>query len=420
MNLSTSRIPAPSTRERVIGNLLQSRNLFNTQTVEYELTAVYSLDLDPTRNFLLAGLSNGCVDLQGVQDPSIGTLDQIARIGVSNNNCNRVQWSPGDEQFFSSLDKHALYLVDPVECRVIDEFRFDLATNWSEWNPNDRKLIAVCANDSQVRLVDIRSGSSVQTIILEAKSGLSSHRANRCLWSNHDLSCLIVGDNEGYIHIYDTRHSSKPQLLVGEEIGQISGMSFTNDNNTIITSQGPANSLIEWNFDRCSLTPKPAKFAHRTLVEDEAEQNNNNSQPTSSNHRHPGLNVRASKTWSSKKRESLTSRQRPLPVDAYVRCQFYVSDRHLFCPERKISSNCKKELAIYDLNTGSLIKTLNSDEIMCQGTYAVTGLLPEALVLYVGGRKKLRLWTIDEGYQKKLEEKVKRFHTTTWDSEEDM
>lgn len=403
-------------RNCVINGLIESRNLHNVQTLEYDLTAVCAMDLDPSDNFLLIGLSNGSVDLQGIQDPQTGQLDAYNRINLSPFNLHRVQWYPGNERFFSMLDNHNLYIYDPNVMRTVAKFNFSIKTSWSEWNPNNGDVIAVCGTESQTRLVDVRSGSAVQTIILGAKSALASHRATRSLWSRNDTTCLIVGDNEGYLHVYDTRYVTRPHLLVGEERGQISGMSFTSDQNTIITSQGTENQLVEWTYDRCNLKPCSTKFRKRRKITSQESQSAETSadaqQPTSS----------GSKKTKDRKNVSLrkhTRRVIPLPVDAYLRCQFYVTGRHVYCPAPARATK-SKELYIYDLASGYKIKTLKSDDILCQGIYSVTGLLPDSLSLYVGGRGRLRVWSLDEDYERKKEEKRAQYHQSRWDSDDDL
>jgi WD40 repeat protein len=384
---------------------------------------VTSLDIDETNNFMVVGLSNGSVDLQEIDDPTFGTSEQLARLNFGQYNVNRVQWNPGtSEQFFSMLDNHVLYIVDPIEIRALDKFEFDMKTNWSEWNPNDRKMIAVCGSESQVRLVDIRSGSSAQTVILGAPSGLSTHRATRCLWSKHDTSCLIVGDNEGYLHVYDVRHSTRPLEQAGEERGQISGMSFTTDQCSIITSQGTENQLVEWTYNKCKLQANSKKFKKRKKEENmlvDVEHSGSKSKPASS--RPGGSTLKSTPSDTTNNKKSATKKQKkrslPLPVSAYIRCQFHVTDSHIFCPV-PASARKSKEIYIYDLKTGDRIKTLKSDDILSQGIYAVTSLLPESLAIYVGGRGRLRTWTIDEGYQRKLEAKMCEYHRTVWDSDD--
>jgi WD40 repeat protein len=404
-------------RARLVSSLLESRNLFNIQTIEYDLVTVISLDIDATKNFILVGSSNGSVDLQEIDDPTYGNMTQIARFTCGQYNVNRVQWNPAtSEQFFSILDNHVLHIVDPVEMRVIDKYEFNMKTNWSEWNPNDPKTISVCGSESQVRLVDIRTGSSAQTVILAAQSGLSSHRATRCLWSRHDTSCLIVGDNEGFLHVYDTRHSSRPFILAGEERGQISGMSFAADQFSLITTQGTENQLVEWSYDKCKLVANSHKFKKRKPIvapEQVVPGARASSKVSAETSRRPNSNA------SSEKLELMQQKRRiTLPVSAYIRCQFHVTDSHVFCPVPS-SSERSKEIYMYDLKSGDKIKTLKSDDILSQGIYSVTSLLPESLVIYVGGRGRLRAWSIDEGYQRKLEERMNQYHRTRWDSDDE-
>lgn len=400
-------------RNCVINGLIESRNLCNVQTFEYDRTAVYAMDMDPGNNYLLVGLSNGFVDLREVQDLQTGKLEAIGSLSLRFNNIHRVQWYPGNERLFSMLDNNFLSIVDADRMRPVSRFPFSVETTWSEWNQNDGDVIAVCGAESQTRLVDLRTGSAVQTIIVGAKSGLASHRATRSLWSRHDTTCLIIGDNEGHLHVYDIRYVTRPHLLVGEECGQISGMSFTNDNNTIITSQGTANQLIQWTYDRCTLRSWPTKF-RKNLIRDEATtraaglSNGSTSQTATSK--------QASKEKKNVSRRKDTRRVIPLPVDAHLRCQFYVTDRHVFCPA-PVRARKSKELYIYDLASGYKIKTLKSDDILCEGVYSVTGLLPESLSLYVGARNRLRIWSLDEDHQRKLEEKRAQYHQSNWDSD---
>lgn len=422
--------------EDIADSLIRSRNLFNTQTLSYDLLTVTSLDIDDSNTFVLVGLSNGGVDLLEIEDLSEGRLATNTRMNFSQFNLNRVQWSPSNEQFFSVVDNHDLYLIDPVEMRPIEKFDFTIKTNWSEWNPNDHKIIAVCGSESQVRLVDVASGSSAQTIVLGAPSRLASHRATRCLWTKHDLSCLVVGDNEGYLHVYDTRHTTRPLHLAGEECGQISGMSFTHDNCSIVTSQGTENRLVQWNWNKCQLVPNSEKFRKRRYMDimqqtnhddPDIQQSETNQQIASTEvnitpmTRHEAKRQRRdvlTTTSSTQARRSGGRPRAPLPVDAYLRCQFHVTDRHVLCP---VSSRTmkSKEIHIYDVKTGERIETIKSEGILNQGVYSVSSLMPQSMAIFVGGRGRLRVWNIDEGYQRKLEEKLRLYHLDHWESDDE-
>ena len=356
-----------------------------------------------------------------IEDPRYGSLNTVSRFNFSQFNLNRVQWSPSNEQFFSLLDNHDLYLADPVEMRIMEKYEFSMKTNWSEWNPNDHRMISVCGSESHVRLVDIRSGSSAQTIILAAPSRLASHRGTRCLWSPQDLNCLIVGDNEGYLHVYDTRHSTRALVTAGEECGQISGMSFDRDNCSIITSQGTENRLVQWHWNKCNLRSDPKKYrARKREIEEQQMVENDHQQKQSSRQCDQGASPQNEK---DKKRQKLVTRKHsrrliPLPADAYLRCQFHVTDRHILCPvpSRTMKS---KEISIYDLKDGAKVKTLKSDGILNQGVFSVSSLLPESVVVFIGGRGRLRVWSLDEDYQRKMEERLKKYRQNRWDSDDE-
>lgn len=413
------------TQADLTSGLIESRNLHSIQSFEYDLMTVTATDIDESNNFMLVGLSNGSIDLKEIEDPTYGTLTHLARFDFGQYNINRVQWSPGiDEQIFSILDNHVLQLVDPIDMRVLDKYDFNLKTNWSEWNPNDRKTIAVCCSESQVRLVDVHSGSSVQTVILSAPSRLATHRATRCLWSTQDIHCLIVGDNEGYLHVYDTRHSARPLLVAGEERGQISGMSFTKNNRSIITSQGTENHLVQWAYSNCKLSPSSNKFGKRRKSTSPIQNNSTDQQQSEQQHgviAGPSRDTNGLKGGNGAATRHKERRRRlaPLAVDAYIRCQIHVTDRHVYCPA-PASSYKSKELYIYEIDSGNRIKTLKSEGIMNRGVYTVSSLLPDSLVIYVGGRGRLKTWTIDEGYQRKMEEKMRRYHRTRWDSDDEQ
>lgn len=209
--------------------------------------------------------------------------------------------------------------------------------------------------------------------------------------------------------------------MVGEERGQISGMSFTHDQRSVITSQGTENHLVQWSWRNCSLKADPFKFKKRekiqspTAVDAEFSACDKTDSTTASGSK----NVKKDRRGVSVLPRKYGRRVVPLSVDAYLRCQFYVSDRHVYCPvPNRIRKS--KEIYIYDLENGIRIKTIKSEDILRQGVFSVTGLLPESLVIYVGGRGRLRVWTIDEDYQRKMEEKMNEFHQSRWDSEEEL
>lgn len=408
----------PWMRQRsVVKDLLTSRNLHDIQNVQYELLTAYSLDLDPTKNFLLVGLSNGSLNIQEIIDSNLGKLERVSHLNITNTNIHRVQWFPGDEEFLTALDNHTLFVVDPNKLQIIERYNFHIDTLWSDWNPNTSSVIAICGSDSQVRFVDIRDGSSIHSITLTAPSKLPTHKATRCLWSKCDTTCLVIGDNEGYLHIYDTRHTTRPLNMSQDEFSsQISGIAFTNDMKYIITSHGFDNRLVEWSFDKCQIVPNEDKFK-KTV------QPNLNQDFTSSSSSDPlkqGTSSYLQKVNNNnKKKRVLTARVRLLPCyssSTYLRCQFHVTDNLIFSPAPSNAKN-SKELDIYDIHSGIKIKTVQSDTILSSGVYCVTSLLPRSLTLFVGGRGRLRVWSLDEDYERKRQENVTKFHVDQWDSD---
>lgn len=414
------RQTACSRQSSILADLIQTRNLFDVQKVEYELTTVNSMDIDPSKSFLLVGLCNGSIDIQEISNLNTGNLEPLTFMKLANTNLHRVQWYPGGEQFFYALDNTTLHLVDPNRLQIIDKFTFNMNAFHSDWNANNDKIIAVCGSQSQVRLVDIKSGNFAQTIILSAPSRLPTHRATRCVWSKSDTTCLIIGDNEGYLHIFDTRHSRVPLVTSSDEfLSQISGMSFTDDQNHIITSHGSNNKLVEWSFNEYKLIPNKDKFnkvKKEKLDEMSDYVKEGSSRPISGTSSKQQFQE-TKKKLRDKKVSNKPERKVPnIPGTSFLRCQFHITEDFLFCP---VPSTVKKskELYIYDLKSGSKLKTLKSDEILSTGVYSVVGLLPSSLVLFVGGRGRLRVWTLDEQHKLKLEEKIKKFHVDDWDSE---
>lgn len=404
-----------------IDELIRSRNLFDIQKIHYDLVSANSMDIDPLGNFLLIGLSNGDIDIQCISDPCRGNINQVAYFNMANSNIHRVQWSPNDEQFFTALDNHTLVLVDPNELRPIDKISFDIKLTWSEWNANDTDVIAVCGTESQVRLADLRSGSSTQCLILSAPSKMPNHRATRCLWSKTDIACLIVGDNEGFIHVYDTRHSRVPVAISESDfLPQISGLSFTNDQKYLITSHGTHNRLVQWSFDKCKLVANLDKFRKVKHPEPVSLSPTPSTSQNGSSKRNVQLYDKLNKKVKIQKKTSSQSnsfRHAPsMPDSSYLKCQFHVTDKFIFCPV-PFKATKSKELYIYEIDSGQKIKTLKSDEILSNGIYTVQSLFPESLVLYVGGKNRVRVWSIDEDHQRKMEEKMKKFHTDQWDSD---
>lgn len=316
-------------------------------------------------------------------DPTFGKLEDLAMLTVAPSAINRVQWCPNQEEsLFSVCDNHTLHLVDDVSIKVMEKYHFKIRISSSDWNSLDTRMIAVCGSESQVRLVDLRTGSSVHSMTVSAMSRMPTHRATRCIWSKQDTRCLVVGDNEGFVHIFDTRKSLKSLLTSGQHTSQISGMAFTTDQSQIVTSHGIENKLRLWHFKNGNLKRANTKF----------------------------FNYLADQSL-KKSRD-----RRTLSPDANMKCQFYVTDKHIFCPTS--IDQRSDEVWIYEIDSGKLIKTLRSEEILTAGIYSIVGLMNDSISLYVGGRGRLRAWSLDEESEDRLS-KLKKYHVDRWESDSD-
>lgn len=320
--------------------------------------------------------------------------------------------------------------------RPVERFSFNIKTCWSDWNPNDTSSVAVCGTESKVRFVDIRIGSSVHSITLSARSGLKTHRASRCLWSKLDQTCILVGDNEGYLHIYDTRHTTRPLLCSNEELGQVSGMSFSKSDFSLFTSHGPRNELVHWQFDKCNLKALAKKFPKEFPKGDSETSSQNHAyeqmrppsqpvhdaqaDPPSTSQMMSNLDNTVDSTKASRAsiRKRKTGPTGAMGTEAYLRCQFYVSENLVFVPAHP---NARKsiEVFVHCIKTGRLVKLIKSEEIFTPGSNSITGLLPDSLALYVGGGGRLRVWAMDEDFERKMRQRMLDYEREEWDSDGD-
>lgn len=394
----------------MIGDLLSSRQILNTQTIESDENFVRALDIDPTESFLLFAGSSGCCHFTTITDPNYGTLDDTSHVFLNGTRqINRVQWSPDiREPCAYMLTRQTLTILDGLQ--KVEQFHFRNEALWSDWNTIDQKMIAVACNNSNVTLIDVASGNALQTIVVPNSSMLKTHIATRCAWSKHDSYCLIVGDNDGYLHIFDTRHSVHSLMTAGVELGEINCLSFTNDQNSIITTHGPRNRIVQWKFNSSSLKPCIDKFADKPV--EESDPHGNDQLPSSG---------RSSRAVRSRSRRQLSS-SFPLSIAPkfFRGSQFYLTDRFLFCPAN--DSNRQQleasDLNVYDLLNGNKVTSIKT-ESASRGVHCVAGLLPKSMVLYTGGARGLRIWTIDEDFGRRKKQEYERYHQTRWESDDD-
>lgn len=414
--------PNPHHQEDLIDGLLKSRQLHCNQTIEYEDSLVRSLDLDPTNNFLLVGASTGLIELQGVQDSNTGLLEYVDNFSIRGRHfLRRVQWLPDlQEQLFSVISTGRLLVVNPSTMSKIEQYKFKNDLLWSDWNPIDLNIIAVSGTDSTVSLVDLRAGNSLQTIIIHSPSNLRKHTANRCCWSKLDSRLLVIGDNDGLVHMYDIRNNMKPLLRSSGELGEINCMSFTHDENSLITTHGNRNVVVKWGVEDNQLRRFKNAFG---------ENPNANNKTTEIGSLHSRRDSVGSEQISPLLRFIRSRRRRGIGGDefrsganrfkTFLGSQFHLTARHLYVPAHEVPSNDYNDLNIFDLKTGYRMKSLKTDPSFVQGAFSVTGLMPDSMVLYTGGMDKLRVWSFNEMSSLREGRISSQFHSSDWSSESD-
>lgn len=105
-------------------------------------------------------------------------------------------------------------------------------------------------------------------------------------------------------------------------------------------------------------------------------------------------------------------------TDALLKCQFYVSENLVFVPSHPGARN-SIEAFVHCLRTGQLVKLIKSEEIFTPGSNSITGLLPDSLAIYVGGGGRLRVWAMDEDFERKMRQRLLDYEREAWGSDQD-
>lgn len=368
---------------------------------------------------LILGTTNGLIELQAIQDSCLGKLEFADNLVIPGQHfLRRTQWLPNlTEHLFSVISTSALMIVNPATMSEVERYPFKNDILWSDWNPYEASLIAVCGTESMMSLVDLRAGNSLQTMILSCPSGIKKHTANRCCWSKLNSRILLAGDNDGFVHKYDIRNNMKPLFVAGGELGEINCMNFTQDENSLITTHGNRNRIVRWTTNESSST--------KTLVPDtyafKLEPKGVNSGDTNKRGA-AGAEDSASpliRFIRGRRRRNDDPASQANKFKTFLGSQFYMSSRHLYCPAHELLYNDLNDFNIYDLKTGYRIKSLRTDPSFVQGAFCVTGLMPESMVIYTGGMDKLRVWSFDELNRLKQEKLSSQYHTSNWNSDSD-
>lgn len=303
-------------------------------------------------------------------------------------------------------------IVNPATMSEVERYPFKNDILWSDWNPHDPSLIAVCGSQSMMSLVDLRAGNSLQTMILSCPSGIKKHTANRCTWSKLNPRTLVAGDNDGYVHKYDIRNNMKPLFVAGGELGEVNCMNFTHDEDSLITTHGNRNRIVRWTYDSTKKTLHPNTNAF--TIEPRGVNSGDKRRVAAEDTASPLIRFIRGRR---RRGDDPTSQANKSKI--FLGSQFYMSSRHLYCPAHELLYNDLNDFNIYDLKTGYRIKSLRTDPSFIQGAFSVSGLMPDSMVIYTGGLDKLRVWSFDELNRIKQEKISSQYHTSNWNSDSD-
>jgi WD40 repeat protein len=242
-----------ATIERGIkSELLDRCNMTLLQEVPLRHRTINSLDVDVCQEYLLSGGTDGSVTLYRIEDHVDGRLTPLVdKTTLASEFISRISWFPLDQEMFAVATNRTISFIDTQTLDVAESFRnfhdrmiFDV--DWNRTNPN---LLAVACSSSTVRFIDLRTGSSLSSLTISSQMNLKNHAASRVLWDKRDEECLFVGDNFGYIHVFDIRNMRKSlQAFVPDEhvAEPVLGMSFSPDGMKLLTCHGSQNHISSW------------------------------------------------------------------------------------------------------------------------------------------------------------------------------
>lgn len=242
--------------------------------------------------------------------------------------------------------------------------------------------IAVGCSSSTIRIIDIRSGSSLQQMTCRSMTGTVNHHMTRIIWSPLDTDCLIVGDSSGFLHIYDIRKPNRSVRVVGSDYTScepITCLQFTKDKMSVVTTHGLSNKLNLWHFSRSNLI-------------------NSN------------INFECPLVRSKQSKHSLNT--------SYIRCQIFATDDYIFVPSEL--KQFGRDVISYDINNGTKVHSLSTSRegsFHSSGPNCVTGLDTGSGVIYSGGNQRLCVWSpkIDSEEDKK---RLKKYYSDQWSDSE--
>lgn len=312
------------------------------------------VDLDVDGQFLLSGGSDGYFRIYEFTNPMDGTLSLVEQKQFVPSFITAIRWFPTDNGLFCIAYNEVVQFVDTNTLNPCETHTFPGQLFSCDWSSACSSLVALASSSSTVRFVDIRSGSSLSTLIISSQLQSKEHSATRVLWDKNDPDVIFVGDSSGHLHLYDIRNRRHPLQIahVEDTIGQpVTNMTWTPDGMRLLTTHGVFNKTTMWTFKNKKLINSDVHFE-----------------------------------------VPLTRAPPKNKISPLIRCQIYTTDDFLFAPVPLGS----RDIFMHSLTTGVLVKTFSSSEFGSSTTRrvnCVSGWGGESYpVIISGGRLHLRSW----------------------------
>lgn len=327
---------------------------------------------------MLSGETDGNVQILRISDHISADVQSLHHSKFRPGFVTGLNWFPVDNGLFCVAYNDSVVIIDTNNFCVVDTYTFNEHQIYGcDWSRLDKNLIAVAASISTVRMIDVRSGASLQNITVSSPLGVKDHCVTRVLWDASDPDVLYAGDNSGCIHIYDVRSVRQALQIASSDshlFQTVTCLQSAPNGRDLISCHGMHNKLSLWCF-------KSKKLVNTNI--------------------HFEIPVRRR----SKEKAN---------VSGLIRTQLFMKNDLLFTPV----SDGSGDVLIHDLTSGALLKTL--DPCVYTGTTgrkvnAVAGLLSDFPILFSAGKTGIKVWSV-----KTDEENVKDpLHKDEWSDDDD-
>lgn len=352
--------PARVNHRNFINSVISKWPVDVTDQLHFPAT-VNSMSIDSTESFLALADSNGAIHIRIIKDKDKGQTSSVQSRRFFNSCLIDCQWYPTDPGLICATGSREIQLISCETFSVCDNYKMDSLVKQiysSDWSSLNTSLISVACSSSTVRIIDVRTGSSAQCLILDSLLGSKDHSATRVKWDPTDPEVIYAGDSSGYIHLFDIRSPRKAlaSTFHNSSIGQpVTELTCTPDGLTMVSIHGLWNKIHTW-------TLKEQTLKH--------------------------LNVHFNVPCSKKGRKS------KIPVSGLLKCESFINNGFIYSPAPEGNG----DVYVNDINTGQLVAEFIANEfrpIAARKVNSIVGLRTPYPIIYSGGKIYFRSWAIN-------------------------